>query len=156
MLIMGSLMAARWKNARNVDAAYCDKPSNSAISELCDNVKDGMYDFYSLSEPYEDGHENEVEDLKQDIQEWDLKKQFKGSRFEVIFGFTSTTLIVLSLANLCMAAGAWVLHARLCGLCLSVVFGLCNSIAIIVSGVFRFNSAGKLASLSLLGCEYEG
>ena len=74
----------------------------------------------------------------------------------MIFGFTSTTLICLSLAYLCMAAGAWNLHARLCGLCLSVIFGLFNTIAIIVCGVFRFNSAGKLAALSIQGCEYEG
>ena len=48
MLIMGSLMAARWKNARSIDAAYCDSPDTNAISLLCDTVKDGIYDWNSL------------------------------------------------------------------------------------------------------------
>mmetsp|Transcript_8074 Transcript_8074/g.9289 ORF Transcript_8074/g.9289 Transcript_8074/m.9289 type:complete len:131 (-) Transcript_8074:71-463(-) len=55
-----------------------------------------------------------------------------------------------------MVFGAWNLHARMIGLCCACLLGCVNFAALITTAVFRFNSMGQLASLSLAPTYYTG
>ena len=69
--------------------------------------------------------------------------------------FGAVTLLTLGFANCCLAVGAWVLIARVIGLCLSCIFGCVNFAAIITIGVFRFNPFGQLAAMSDAPSKFE-
>jgi hypothetical protein len=70
-----------------------------------------------------------------------------GNRFSKIYAFSGVTMILLALNSFCMLFGSCSYHVRglttICG----ALFSILNLAAIITTGVFRFNSWGKLSAL---------
>ena len=84
-----------------------------------------------------------------DLEDWSTKKQKKGSRFTVVFAFCGVILLIMAFWELCLCAGSVIYAARACGLFCVCCFNCFLLAAIITTGVFRFNTAGKLAAISL-------
>jgi hypothetical protein len=65
-------------------------------------------------------------------------------------------MVLVAANSLLLAFGTWSLYSRMigtfCGCCLSCV----NIAAIIVTGIFRFNTMGKWAAISTAGSKYSG
>ena len=61
---------------------------------------------------------------------------------------------MIAASYLCLLIGAWSLWARMTGLCCGCLFGCVNLGALITTAVFRFNTWGKLAALSLCPTAY--
>lgn len=78
-----------------------------------------------------------------------------GSRFTVIYAFCGITFVMLAATNIALVIGAWNLYARMTGLFCSCCLGCVNFAALITTSVFRFNSMGKLAALSLTPSQYK-
>ena len=83
-----------------------------------------------------------------EIAGWDDDKQRKGSRFSIIYSLCGFTFGLLALSNFCLILGAWSLYARIIGLCGACWCGCANIAALVTTGVFRYNTMGKLAALS--------
>jgi hypothetical protein len=70
-----------------------------------------------------------------------------GNRFSKIYAFSGVTMILLALNSFCMLFSSCSYHVRglttICG----ALFSILNLAAIITTGVFRFNSWGKLSAL---------
>ena len=80
----------------------------------------------------------------------------RGCRWSIVYTMCSIVLLSVTIHSLLRMCGACSPHFR----CMSMVFAplLCcgNLAAIIVTGVFRFNTMGKLAAQSLIPTEYDG
>ena len=100
-----------------------------------------------MNGPWKD--DSSFAELEADVLAYSEEEVNKGSRFSVIYAFCGVTFALLGASNLCMIIGVWSLYARFAGMCLGCCFGCVNLAAIITTGVFRFNSMGKLAALSL-------
>ena len=98
----------------------------------------------------------EAKSLEQELDTWDSDDLEKGSRFTVIYGFCGITFLMLGLANLCTAIGAYSFHARAAGLCFASCLGCINLAALVTTACFRFNTMGKLAALSRCPSEFNG
>ena len=71
-----------------------------------------------------------------------------GCRWSTIFVFTGTTLIFLAVAHILLIVGIVSHHSRAIGMCVSSLISCVHLASIIVTGIFRFNTMGKLAALS--------
>ena len=105
--------------------------------------------FISGPFDYSDYSETEVNDMLSDFEDWGKDKREKGSRFTVVFAFCGVILLTMAFWELCLCAGSVVYAARACGLFCICCFNCVLLAAIITTGVFRFNTAGKLAAISL-------
>lgn len=77
-----------------------------------------------------------------------------GSRWSTVWKFNAITVLLIALANILMIVGAYKFHARAAASCCLCLLGCTNIAAIITTGVFRFNTVGKLAALSTLPVKY--
>ena len=103
----------------------------------------------------EDNKEQATEYITDIIDKWSEDKIVKGSRFSIIFAFCGITFIMLAAANLCLTIGTYSLHARMTGICCGCCLGCLNFAALITTAVFRFNTMGKLAAISLTPSQYD-
>ena len=70
-----------------------------------------------------------------------------GNRFSKIYALGGTTMLMLSANSAMMILGAWSFHARIvAGYCGSLLSCL-NFIAIITTGVLRYNNWGQLSAI---------
>ena len=155
--IMGGLYLALYINAKQIDSSTCDDLATDSpeVSLYCDDQQGSIYDTYWLSyRKYTD--EDEAASLEQELSNWDSDRLQKGSRFTVIYGFCGITFLLIGLANLCTAIGAYNFNARAAGLCCASCLGCINLAAMITTACFRFNTMGKLAALSECPSDYEG
>jgi len=95
-----------------------------------------------------------MEDLDAAGCDGDCFKQ--GSRWSIIYTFCGITLILIAVNSLLLAFGAWNFHSRMIGGCCGFCLACVNFAAIIVTGVFRFNTMGKWSAISLVGSKYSG
>ena len=79
-----------------------------------------------------------------------------GSKWSIVWTLNAITMLSFAATNLIMMCGAYIFFARALGSCFSCLLGCLNLAAIIVTGVFRLNTIGKLAALSTLGVNYTG
>ena len=66
----------------------------------------------------------------------------------IIYKLCGSTFVLMGLAYLITAIGAYSARLRVTGICCLCCLGCLNLAAIITTAVFRFNSMGKLAALS--------
>ena len=128
---------------------------------MCDNSDGKIYDnlprFYfdpTSSTDYYTDYEKALE-YQSEITGWDYDTQQKGTRFSVIYSLCGITMALLSVSNCCLILGAWSLYARMAGLCFACCLGCVNVAAIVTTGVFRYNTMGKLAAISLAPSKYD-
>ena len=146
--IVGIIFAAWWGNQNKVE-----------------NVYDGDGNFYDALPGYYYYHSDEyrnqyygsnldeatgyINDIVEDCGELDITDSCwnQGNRFSVVYAFAATTMILLAVNSALMIAGAWVVSARLCASCCGCLCCCLNFASIITTGVFRFNSWGKLSAI---------
>ena len=78
-----------------------------------------------------------------------------GSRFTVVYKFCGITFVCYALSFACIVVGAWSLQLRVLGLCGACFMGCVSCAALITTAVFRFNTMGKLASLSTCPTKFD-
>lgn len=78
-----------------------------------------------------------------------------GVRWTIIYKFGSYMLFMLALNSFVHAIGTYSLKARSISICCTCPLGCLNIAAIVTIAVFRFNTMGKLASLSLVKSSYD-
>ena len=61
----------------------------------------------------------------------------------------------MALNGIVQAIGTFNFHSRLMGVCCGMLLSCANLAAIITTGVFRFNTIGNFAALSLCGSKFE-
>ena len=79
----------------------------------------------------------------------------KGCRWSVLFGLNAFSLIFITINSTILAVGAYNFKARVLGMSCWNILGCLNIACIITTAVFRFNTMGKLAALSLSPSEYD-
>ena len=84
----------------------------------------------------------------------ELRDCVNGSRWSKVWNFNSIIVLGLALCNLLLMIGAFQFHTRAVGSCLLCCFSCTHLAAIVMTGVFRFNTEGKLAALSTLPVKY--
>ena len=78
-----------------------------------------------------------------------------GCRWSIIYIFSGFTMIIIA-ANACLQiVGAFVYQARAISSCFVSVLTCLNIAAIVTTGVFRFNTIGRFAALSLTPSKYD-
>ena len=148
--VSGGVYLAASSRAYKINEAMCNKddPNVAYLHPLCADVNNNVYDIGALIwNKYSDEVEAAV--LISEISKMDDATIFQGTRFTVIYTLCGITFCTIAASYLCLAAGAWSLWARMTGLVCGCLFGCVNLAALITTGVFRFNSIGKLAALSL-------
>ena len=91
-----------------------------------------------------------------DIEEnYSKHKKQQGCRWTVIYGFAGVILLLQAANAVALLLGVWVFKARLVGICCACVMSCINFAAIIITGVFRFNSMGRLAALSRRATQFD-
>ena len=144
----------RMANANNIDSAACmfffpSTPAGIALKASCSAYDDKYYDNMFKNGPWGDNNEQAAEYTADIAENWSADKISEGSRFSIIFAFCGITFIMLAAANLCLTIGTYSLHARMTGICCGCCLGCLNFAALITTAVFRFNTMGKLAAISL-------
>ena len=71
-----------------------------------------------------------------------------GNRWSTIFVFTGTTLIFVAVVHVVLIIGIISHRSRIIGIIVSTVVSCVHLASIITTGVFRFNTMGKLSALS--------
>ena len=79
----------------------------------------------------------------------------KGCRWSVIYQLNGVTMIIIAANILLLIGGVWNFHLRALGACCASALCCVNLAAIITTAIFRFNTFGRLAALSLLPTKYE-
>lgn len=141
---MGGIYIFSLKRANEIDDFFCPNLDGTQ----CKLIDGKAYDLIFVDGPWKDEDLDEYQKLFKEINRWDNDKKAKGSRFELIYKFCGITFLALAFSFMCMAIGSYVLYARVLGLCTGCLFSCVNFAAIITTGVFRFNAAGKLAAIS--------
>lgn len=77
-----------------------------------------------------------------------------GNRWSIVFKLNAIVYILMAASNSLMVVGAWNVYARALAGCTGCLLACANLAAIIVTGVFRFNTAGQLSALSLTPSKY--
>jgi len=67
----------------------------------------------------------------------------------MVFGFAGINFVMLAFNAVTLTCGVWSFKARILGFCCSCLLGCVNVAVIVTTTVFRFNTIGKLAALSL-------
>ena len=78
-----------------------------------------------------------------------------GCRWGIVYEFAAITCLLLALNAIILTLGVWFFKARMAGLCLGTLLGCLNLASLVTTGVFRFNTMGKLAALSLTPSKYD-
>ena len=152
--VCGGLYLAWWSNSKELDSAICGVPIKKPEKTfLCHRWDDKYYDNMYMLGPYSNAQL--ADDYINDLENWDQDIVNKGSRFSIVYSLCGFTLALLALSNFCLMCGAWNLYARMCGLCCAFCLGCVNFAALITTGVFRYNTMGKLAALSLVPTKYD-
>ena len=80
----------------------------------------------------------------------------RGTQWSLVYLLSSLSCFLLAANGLFFFFGAWSFHMRMVGACLAVFMSCFNFLAIITTGVLRFNTMGKLAALSIYPTTYKG
>ena len=70
-------------------------------------------------------------------------------RWTVIFKFLAAVMLLLFLNGIILSIGTYKWNLRAMGMCCNCLLGCVLNAAIIVTGIYRFNTVGTLASMSL-------
>ena len=78
----------------------------------------------------------------------------QGSRWSIIYQLCFATCCLMTLDALFLCLGAFLFHCRALGGFCAFLLSCANIAAIVTTGVFRFNTMGKLAALSTQSTKY--
>ena len=146
--VIGGLYAARWANVNQLQTEWEDNVYASR-----DDKKNIFYDIAPLVYPdWSDAAE--ASDLIADLGNFSNRDD--GCQWSVIYTLNCITLLLFALNSILQMIGAKYAIARMCGLCCCLCLSCANFAAIIVTGVYRFNTIGKLVALSNVSSEYDG
>ncbi len=77
-----------------------------------------------------------------------------GCRWSIIYTFAGITTLLIAINGIVMTFGAWNIFARTVSGCCCCLLSCVNLAAMIVTCIFRFNTMGKLAAISLGPTKY--
>ena len=86
---------------------------------------------------------------------WDLDCYHKGTRWSVVYPLCGYTMAIFIAQGVFFTVGVWFFPTRLIGIFLQPALCCLNLGVVITAAVFRFNSMGKLASISLAPSHFE-
>jgi hypothetical protein len=90
-----------------------------------------------------------------ELEELDKTEVKEGCRWTIVFAFGGINFVLLAFNAVTLTFGVWYFNARLLGFCCSCLLGCVNIAAIVTTAVFRFNTFGRLASLSTSPARYD-
>ena len=97
-----------------------------------------------------------IDTLENDGCAWNMDCVEDGCRWATIYYFSGVVMLVFAATSLVQVAGSWYHKLRFLGVILACILGCINLAALILTGVVRFNTMGKLAALSQLDNQYDG
>ena len=146
----GSLYALRYRNINHLNKALCDTDlfDGTETPLMCLITNDNIYNIgFFLEEKWSD--ESKAEEYLKDLDSYDQGRLKYGCKWSMVFGFAGINFLLLAFNAVTLTCGVWGFKARILGFCCSCLLGCVNVAAIVTTAVFRFNTIGKLAALSL-------
>ena len=80
---------------------------------------------------------------------------YNGCRWSTIYIFCGITMLLIACNAVLQLLGTWNYHARAVSSCCASLLTCLNIAAIVTTAVFRFNTVGKWAALSLTASKYD-
>ncbi len=90
-----------------------------------------------------------------ELQDQDEDTLMKGTRWTVLYSLNAFSTIFICINTAILGIGAYQLKARILGMACCPLIGCLQIACIITTAVFRFNTMGKLAALSLTPSAYD-
>lgn len=135
---------------------------NSKVADMNKDEKYGNIVWYDVAwftmsamssdEAWTDADQAEKYILE--LQDQDEETLMKGTRWTVLYSLNAFSCIFICINTAILGIGAYQLKARILGMACCPFIGCLQISCIITTAVFRFNTMGKLASLSLTPSEY--
>jgi hypothetical protein len=153
--VASGMYMVRYINAMNIDSAFNDAAFpglNLPFTKYYDIA------FFASNDPadpkYGWSDDSAAAEYITDLSTDDQDTLMKGCRWSVLFGLNAFSLIFITINSTILAVGAYEYRARALGMVCWNVLGCLNIACIITTAVFRFNTIGKLAALSLAPSAY--
>ena len=144
---------ARSINANNINSAMTKALEKEELGFTSDKWYDLMWFVSASNDNWTD--KSLAYEYMNDLDGIDEDTAMKGCRWTVLFALNAYSLIIIAVNSAIMAIGAYNFKARALGMSCGICLICLNLACIITTAVFRFNTMGKLASLSLTPSEYD-
>ena len=96
-----------------------------------------------------------AKEYRDELLPFDDDEVYDGCRWSIIYILCGITLLLIAVNALLQLLGTWNHKARAVSSCFASVLTCLNLCAIVTTGVFRFNTIGKWAALSLTPSKYD-